>query len=165
MIITPFLVIFMLLVFVLVFLFLNTVDNRKWLSALISLVLTPFVYFYVFYPFINILSSYHHQKYFDSSAWIEKPSLRYEMISSTIKSDTLIGLSKSTMESLIGTHEWLSWDDVRKAHDTNKWNYALGIKPGAFNSNEECVEIEFKNDTVIALNPYQKEIKFDNEKE
>jgi hypothetical protein len=165
MIITPFLVIFMVVVFVLLFVFLNTVDKRKWLSALISLVLTPFVYFYLFYPFVNILSNYHHQKHFDNDAWTEKPRLRYEMIDNTIESDTLIGSSKKEITKLLGKEEWLSWDDAKKTHDTNKWNYALGIEPGAFNANKECVELTFKNDKVIALRPYQEELNYENEKE
>ncbi len=163
MIITPFLVIFMVVVFILLFLFLRTVDKRKWLSALISLVLTPFVYFYLFYPFVNIISNYHHQKYFDSEAWTEKPSLRYEMIDHTITSDTLINVSKEDVRRLLGTEEWLTWDDAKKAHDTNKWNYALGIEPGAFNDHKDCVEITFKNDKVLALKPYQEDITFEND--
>ncbi|WP_400080164.1 hypothetical protein [Winogradskyella sp. R77965] len=165
MIITPLLVIFMVVVFVLLFLFLNTVDKRKWLSALISLVLTPFVYFYMFYPFVNIISNYHHQKYFDSEAWIEKPPLRYEMIDSTIETDTLIGTSKEKITSLLGKEEWLSWDDAKKAHDTNKWNYGLGIEPGAFNDKKDCVEITFKDGKVVSLRTYQEEITFENEEE
>ncbi len=165
MIITPFLVIFMVVVFVLLFLFLITVDKRKWLSALISLVLTPIVYFYMFYPFVNIISSYHHQKYFDNDAWVEKPALRYEMIDNTIASDTLIGASKEKITLLLGKGEWLSWDNAKKAHDTNKWNYGLGIEPGAFNDKKECVEIMFKDDKVISIRPYQEEITFENEKE
>jgi hypothetical protein len=164
MIITPFLVIFMVVVFILLFLFLNTVDKRKWLSALISLALTPFVYFYLFYPFVNILSSFHHQKYFDNEAWTENPSLRYEMIDSTIESDTLMDSSKEKITTLLGKEEWLSWDDAKKVHDTNKWNYALGIEPGAFNDKKECVEITFKKNKVIALRPYQEEIKYEDEK-
>ena len=165
MIITPFLIIFMIVVFVLLFLFLNTVDQRKWLTALISLILTPFVYFYMFYPFINIISSYHHQKYFDSEAWVEKPALRYEMIDNTITSDTLVGLTKSKIETILGKYEWLSWDDVKKEHNQNKWNYGLGIEPGAFNDKKECVEITFENDKVVKLNHYQEEITYENEKE
>ncbi len=165
MIITPFLVIFMIVVFVLLFLFLNTVDHRKWLTALISLILTPFVYFFMFYPFINIISSYHHQRYFDSEAWIEKPALRYEMIDHTIESDTLIGASKVKIENLLGTYEWLSWNDAKKAHDSNKWNYSLGIEPGAFNNEKECVEITFEKEKVVALKHYQEEITFEDEKE
>jgi hypothetical protein len=164
MIITPFLVVFMVVVFILLFLFLNTVDHRKWLSALISLVLTPFVYFYLFYPFINIISNYHHQKYFDSEAWLDKPSLRYEMIDNTIKSDTLIGVTKEKATTLLGTAEWLTWDEAKKAHDTNRWNYGLGVEPGAFTDNRDCVEIIFKDDKVIALRPYQEEITFENDK-
>lgn len=163
MIITPLLIIFLVIVFVLLFLFLNTVDKRKWLSALISLVLTPFVFFFIFYPFLNIISSYHHQKYFDSEAWTEEPALRYEMIDNTIESDTLIGLSRENLAHLLGMYEWLSWDDAKKTHDINKWNYGLGIEPGAFNNKKECVEITFKNDTVMAVKPYQEDITFENE--
>lgn len=165
MIITPFLVIFMIVVFVLLFMFLNTVDKRKWLTGIISLILTPFVYFYMFYPFVNIVSNYHHQKYFDSEAWIEKPALRYEMIDNTIASDTLIGLSKTEIEKQLGNYEWLSWDDKKESHDNNKWNYALGIEPGAFNGEKECVELIFTNDKVSEVRHYQEEITYENEEE
>ena len=148
MIITPLLVIFLIIVFVLLFLFLNTVDKRKWLSGLISLALTPLVFFFMFYPFLNIISSYHHQKYFDSDAWTEKPALRYEMIDNTIKSDTLIDASKEQITSLLGKAEWLTWDEAKKAHDTNKWNYGLGLEPGAFNTEKECLELVFKDNKV-----------------
>ena len=164
MVVTPLLILFLVVVFVLLFLFLNTVDKRKWLSALISLVLTPFVYFFMFYPFLNIMSSYHHQKYFDSEAWTEKPALRYEMIDQTIESDTLIGASKEKITTLLGKREWFSWDDAKKVHDTNKWNYGLGIEPGAFNDKKECIEIIFKNDIVIALRTYEEDIIYENEK-
>lgn len=165
MIITPTLVIFMIVVFALLFLFLNTVDKRKWLTGLISLVLTPFVYFYMFYPFINIISNYHHQKYFDSSAWIAKPALRYEMIDSTIATDTLIGSTKQEIETLLGKPEWLSWDDEKKAHNQDQWNYGLGIEPGAFNDKVECVEITFVKNQVFGLKQFQQEITYEtNEK-
>ncbi|WP_299113886.1 hypothetical protein [uncultured Winogradskyella sp.] len=155
----------MLVVFALLFLFLNTVDKRKWLSALISIILTPFVYFYMFYPFVNIVSNYHHQKYFNSEAWVEKPALRYEMIDNTIESDTLIGLSKQKIKNLLGKHEWLSWNNTKKDFDSNKWNYGLGIEPGAFNDKKECVEITFEKDIVATLTHYQEEITYENEKE
>ena len=125
MIITPLLVIFMIFVFVLLYLFLKTVDKREWLIVLISLIMTPLVYFYMFYPFVNIISNYHHQKYFDAEAWSEKPALRYEMIDSTIDTDTLKGKSKTEIETLLGKAEWLTWDDAKKSHDDNKWNYGL----------------------------------------
>ncbi|MCA0131679.1 hypothetical protein [Winogradskyella alexanderae] len=165
MIITPLLIIFMLLVFILLFAFFNTVDKRKWLTGLISLVLTPLIYFYVFYPFVNIISNYHHQKYFNSEAWIEKPALRYEMIDNTISTDTLIGLSKEKTEALLGKSEWLSWDDANKMHDVNRWNYGMGIEPGAFNDQKECVELQFKNNKLVALRPYQEIITFETKDE
>ncbi|WP_299117103.1 hypothetical protein [uncultured Winogradskyella sp.] len=161
MIITPLLVILMLVVFVLLFLFLNTVDKRKWLTGLISLILTPLAYFYLLYPFINIISNYHHQKYFDAKAWAEKPALRYEMIDFTIESDTLKGKSKTEIETLLGKAEWLSWDDAKKAHDNNKWNYGLGIEPGAFTEEKSNVEITFSNNKVAGLKTYTEPITFD----
>lgn len=166
MIVTPLLVVFLGVVFVLLFLFLNTIDKRKWLTFLISLVLTPIVYFYVFYPFINIISHYHHQKYFDSEAWVEKPALRYEMVDNMISSDTLIGLSKTQVEKRLGTYEWLSWDDNKKQHDSNKWNYGMGIEPGAFNKKIECLEISFDTqDKASALIQYQQKITYDKAEE
>ncbi|MDN3492143.1 hypothetical protein [Winogradskyella bathintestinalis] len=165
MIITPLLILFLVVVFVLLFLFLNTVDKRKWLSGLISLILTPIVYFFMFYPFLNIISNYHHQKYFDSETWSENPALRYEMVDNTISSDTLIGKSKHKILKLLGTYEWLSWDETKKTHVENKWNYGLGIEPGAFNNQKECLEITFKNDNVVAVKTYQEDITFENEEE
>ncbi|MEM9681036.1 MAG: hypothetical protein AAF901_12010 [Bacteroidota bacterium] len=161
MIVTPLLVIFMIIVFVLLFLFMNTIDKRKWLTGLVSLILTPVAYFYLFYPFINIISNYHHQKYFDSEAWIEKPALRYEMIDNTIESDTLIGVEKETVSNLLGSYEWLTWDDMKKAHDNDRWNYGLGIEPGALNTEKECVEIQFEDNKVVNLKMYKEEITFD----
>ena len=163
MIITPLLVILMLVVFILLFLFLNTVDKRKWLTGLISLVLTPLAYFYMLYPFINIISTYHHQKYFDAEAWVEKPALRYEMIDFTVESDTLKGKTKTEIESLLGKAEWLSWDDAKKAHDNDKWNYGLGIEPGAFTEEKNNVEITFSNNKVERLKTYTEPITFDEE--
>ncbi|RZN84040.1 MAG: hypothetical protein EVB11_03080 [Winogradskyella sp.] len=163
MIITPLLVILMLVVFILLFLFLNTVDKRKWLTGLISLVLTPLAYFYMLYPFINIISNYHHQKYFDAEAWVEKPALRYEMIDFTVESDTLKGKTKTEIESLLGKAEWLSWDDAKKAHDNDKWNYGLGIEPGAFTEEKNNVEITFSNNKVERLKTYTEPITFDEE--
>lgn len=161
MIITPVLVILMIVVFTLTFLFVKTIDHRKWITIPLSLLLTPVIYFYVLYPMINIFSNYHHQKYFDSEAWKEKPALRYEMIGDMVDQNRLTGKTKSEVKSLLGKEEWLSWNDALKAHDENKWNYGLGMKPGALNETKECAEIVFENDTVVAINTYQEKLTFD----
>jgi hypothetical protein len=165
MIITPLLVTFMLVVFVLLFLFLKTVDKRKWLTLLVSAVLTPLVYFHVFYPFINIITNYHHQKYFKTEIWIEEPGLRYEMANNIIASDTLVGLSKEQIIRRLGQYEWLTWDDQNKRHDDNRWNFGMGIEPGAFNTKRECLELVFKNDLVVELKPYQETISYEEKDE
>lgn len=162
MIITVPLVILMCIVFVLVFLFVKTIDKRKWLTILVSLAMTPFIYFYALYPMINIFSNYHHQKYFSSEIWTEKPALRYEVSDDMMASEVLIGKTKTEVNSLLGTYEWLSWDDTKKDNDVNKWNYSLGIKPGAFNTEKECIEIVFKNDKVATINPFKDLIEFDD---
>lgn len=161
MILTPLTVVFFIAIFILVFLFVKTIDKRKWLSILVSLVLTPLVYFYIFYPILNIFSSYHHQKYFNSEAWLEKPALRFEMTENILNSGTLIGKTKSEIEQLIGNYEWLSWNDSIKNHDDNYWNYALGLKPGALNNKKECMTIIFKDGKVADIETYNEEITFD----
>lgn len=157
MIITPILIIFLVIVFIVVWLFVNTIDKRKWFTILVSLVLTPIVYFYMFYPMINIFSSYHHEKHFDAEAWEEKPALRYEMANQIITDSLLIGKNRNDIEALFGKPEWLSWDEKLKANSKNKWNYNLGFKPGAFNNMQECIELQFTNNTVESIKTYQLE--------
>lgn len=161
MIFTPLFVIFLIVVFILVWMFTNTIDKRKWLSFLISLALTPVVYFYVFYPILNIFSSYHHEKHFDAEAWTEKPSLRFEMSNEMIRQQFYKGKTKSEVEAILGASEWYGWDDSIKANSPEKWNYNLGYKPGAFNLTQECLEIEFKNNKVVSVKQYQLETKFE----
>ena len=161
MIITPVFIILFVVVFILVWIFSNTIDKRKWITFLTSIVLTPIVYFYVFYPFINIFSSFHHQKYFDAEAWKEKPALRYEMSDEMIHDSLFFGKNKKEVESMLGKSEWYGWDDSIKANSPEKWNYNLGFKPGAFNMMQECIELEFKNNMVNNVYQYQLEKTFE----
>lgn len=161
MIITPLFIFFLILVFIAVWLFVNTIDKRKWLTFVISIVLTPVVYFYLFYPMLNIFSSYHHKKYFDTVAWKNKPDLRYEMANQLINDSILIGKNKNDIEIQLGKPEWLGWDDKIKANSQEKWNYNMGFLPGAFNNMQECIELQFINNTVKSIRPYQLEKKFE----
>lgn len=162
MIITTSLVILMCIVFVLVYMFVRTIDKRKWLTFLVSLVISPFVYFYMVYPMINIFSNYHHKKYFTAELWREQPELRYEISDDLIDTELLIGKTKTDITELLGTYEWLGWNEALKNHDSNIWNYNLGIEPGAFNTKKECIEIVFSNNKVSAITPFKDTIKFDD---
>ena len=164
MIITITLVVLLLITFVLVFMFVKTIDNRLWLTFTVSIVITPLVYFYGVYPMINIFSNYHHEKYFSKELWQDKPALRYELSSNMIASKILIGQTKKEVSSTLGTYEWLSWDVIKKNHNPNKWNYALGFEPGAFNSKKECLELTFEHNKVVAIKLYKEEPQFDVEK-
>jgi len=66
-----------------------------------------------------------------------------------------------TLEKILGKAEWLTWDDAKKIHDTNKWNYGLGIEPGAFTTDKGNVEITFKENKVSSLKTYIEPITFD----
>ena len=163
MIVTPLFVIFLVVVFIAVWLFINTIDSRKWLTLLVSLILTPIVYFYLFYPMLNIFSSYHHEKHFNTEAWEDKPELRYEM-AYQILSDTsglFIGKHKDQVETLLGKPEWYSWDENLKANSKNHWNYNMGFKPGAFNNLQECLELYFIDNAVKSIRTYQLEKEFE----
>ncbi|WP_299781363.1 hypothetical protein [uncultured Formosa sp.] len=155
----PFITILVLL-FIVLFIFSRTIDKRIWVAFIISMVLTPLVYFYVLYPLINIFSDYHHEKYFDADAWKSSPAFRYEMAYDLEQSNTITGKSKSEVSAILGEPEWFSWNDAIKANDSNFWNYSLGIKPGAFNKNQECFKITFKDNIAQSLEHYQLELKF-----
>ncbi len=79
-----------------------------------------------------------------------------------LASEVLIGKTKTEVNSLLGTYEWLTWDDSKKDYDNNKWNYSLGIEPGAFNTEKECIEIVFKADKAVTINPFKDLIEFDD---
>ena len=155
MILSVTLVVFLLIVFILVFLFVNTIDKRKWLTFIISVIATPFIYFYGFYPMVNIFSSYHHEKFFDSSSWKSTADLRYEMSDDLVASKELIGRSKSDVKMLLGPYEWLSWNDTIHDKDPNYWNYGLGIEPGAMNDQKDNILIVFRNNRVTEVELYQ----------
>ena len=161
MIYTPTFIVLLIIVFILVWLFTNTIDKRKWLSFLISLALTPIVYYYVLYPLINIFSNYHHQKHFDQAAWLSKPSLRYEMSNEMVEKNIFLGKTKAEVEATLGKPEWFGWDDAIKSNSKDKWNYNLGFKPGALNMNQECLELVFENNKVVSTKQYQLETKFE----
>tara|TARA_R110000868_G_scaffold149519_4_gene371992 strand:+ start:822 stop:1316 length:495 start_codon:yes stop_codon:yes gene_type:complete len=164
MIITPTFVILFSVVFILVWIFANTIDKRKWVNFLITLVIAPLFYFYVFYPFINIFSNYHHQKHFNEETWVEKPALRYEMSREILQDSLFYGKTKKQVEAALGMSEWFGWDDSIKANTSDKWNYNLGYLPGAFNMKQECLEFEFKNNVVISTKQYQLETNFEEKK-
>ena len=162
MIVTPLLVIFIIIVFIPTFLFVRTIDNRKWLTLVISIFLTPIIYFYAFYPMINIFSNYHHQKYFDELSWKELPELRYEMLKNILDTNVLLGMTKLEIKDALGNYEWLGWNYETNTEDHNYWNYSIGIKPGAFNEHKEILSLHFKNDKVIKITSSSEKIVYDN---
>lgn len=161
MILTPTFVILLAIVFILVWLFMNTVDHRKWLTFLVSLVLAPIVYFYVFYPLLNIFSSYHHKKHFNAEAWKDSPALRYEMGRDILNDSIFIGKTKTEIKQLLGKSEWQGWNNELKINSPDKWNYNLGVKPGAFNNMQECIELQFAENIVKTVRLYQLERTFE----
>lgn len=161
MILTTAFIVIITLLFIAVFIFSRTIDKRFWVSGLISLIFTPIIYFYVLYPLINIFSDYHHKKYFNAEDWKNKPALRYEMSNNLETSKLLLGKSKTDVAALLGEPEWFSWNDTIKANDSNYWNYNLGMKPGAFNTTQECIKLTFINNIASDLEHYELEQKFD----
>jgi hypothetical protein len=144
-------------VFLVLWQFIKSIDDRKWLSFIISVLLTPVIYFYLFYPLLNIFSNYHHEKHFEAIAWKEKPTLRFEMSNQIVDNQFFKGKTKSEVQKALGASEWYGWDDTLKINSPEKWNYNLGFKPGAFNIQQECLELVFKNDTVVKSSQYQME--------
>jgi len=72
-----------------------------------------------------------------------------------VASKELIGRSKDDVRMLLGTYEWLSWNDELHDKDPNYWNYGLGIEPGAMNDMKDNMLIVFKNNRVAKVELYQ----------
>ncbi len=161
MVITFGLILSFIIVFILAWLFIKTIGNNKWISLLVSILVTPILYFYMFYPMLNIFSSYHHQKYFNAENWAEFPELRFEMMDQLNNENQLIGKTKAKIETDFGKLEWLGVNGFFKVKSNDLWNYNLGFKPGAFNNQQECLEIEFKKGIVIGIRTYKMEKDFE----
>jgi len=147
---TPTLIISCLIIVVLLFFFINAIDDeRKWLNVILAILITPVFYFYIWYPISTIFIPYHHHKQFSVENWKEKPGLRYEMIDQMIATDFLKGKTQAEIVKILGNPQWLSWSDAKKDFDPNRWNYGVGVLPGAFRSIKEDVEVVFKKDKVV----------------
>ncbi len=163
---TPILIISCIIIAVLLYIFINTIDDsKKWLNIILALLITPLLYFYIWYPISTIFLPYHHHKQFNSTEWNEKPGLRYEMIDNMIETDFLIGQSKEDIVKLLGKTQWLSWNDATKDFDPNAWNYGLGLIPGAFEDIKEDVEITFKKNKVTFVRLSQADYTFEIKEE
>ncbi len=159
-ILTPILIISCIIIVVLLYLFINAIDDeRKWLNVLLAVLITPLAYFYIWYPVSTIFLPYHHQKEFNAKKWVEKPGLRYEMIDNMIETNFLMGKTQGEINNLLGKAQWLSWDDATKDYNPNVWNYGVGVIPGIFKNSKEDVEITFKQDKVsqviLSQSPFQ----------
>ena len=163
---TPILITSCIIIFILMYLFINTIDNnKKWLNIILAIICTPLMYFYIWYPISTIFLPYHHEKQFNSEAWTEKPGLRYEMIDNMIETDFLTGKSKKDVINLLGEVEWLSWNYKSNDFDSNAWNYGLGLIPGAFKDIKEDVQISFKNQKVSNVKLSQAKYTFEKKEE
>ncbi len=163
---TPILITSCVIIFILMYLFINTIDkNKKWLNIILAIICTPIMYFYVWYPISTIFLPYHHEKEFDNESWTEKPGLRYEMIDNMIETNFLIGKSKKEIVNLLGNVEWLSWNYASNEYDANIWNYGLGLIPGAFKDIKEDVEISFSNNKVSKVKLSQANYTYEIKKE
>ncbi|WAC02235.1 hypothetical protein N7U66_00120 [Lacinutrix neustonica] len=90
-----------------------------------------------------------------------EPELRFEMMDQLNTNNQLLGQTKSDVETNFGAAEWYGWDDTMKANSKDQWNYNPGFKPGAFNKQQECIEITFKKDTVVSIKTYKLEKKIE----
>lgn len=163
---TPTLITSCIIIFILMYLFINTIDNnKKLLNIILAIICTPLMYFYVWYPISTIFLPYHHEKQFDSEAWSDMPGLRYEMIDNMIETEFLMGKSKNEIVNLLGDVEWLSWNYSTNEFDTDVWNYGLGLIPGAFKDIKEDVEISFLKDKVNSVKLSQANYTYEVKKE
>ena len=72
-----------------------------------------------------------------------------------VASKEMIGRAKDDIKMLLGTYEWLSWNDTIHGKDPNYWNYGLGIEPRAMNDKKDNILIVYKHNRVVDVELYQ----------
>ncbi len=121
-------------------------ENRKFIAAIPTLILSPMIYVGIIVAFIMVVS-YYPKIDFNQALWHSKIEERYKMSQDIINSDMLIELSESEVIELLG-------EDFSR-YDKNHIAYYLGFVPGMFNIDPDVLDIIFEDGKVTKV--YQHE--------
>lgn len=116
--------------------------NRKYFAIIPTIILSPLLYVGIIMIWIFSIS-YYPKTDFNKSEWNENKEERYKMSKDIIKSEILVGKSKTEVIELLGTEFY--------SHDENHMGYNLGFVPRLLNIDPDVLDIYFKKGKVIKV--------------
>ncbi|MCL2720954.1 MAG: hypothetical protein FWD47_06395 [Treponema sp.] len=116
--------------------------NRKYITLIPTVIITPIIYFIIILLWISIIS-YYPKEEFTIYKWHENIHERYRMSKHLIKNDTLIGKTKDEVTEILG------YDFYETGN--NSIGYYLGHVPGLINIDPDILVIYFENGIVIKV--------------
>lgn len=116
--------------------------NRKYFAIILATILSPLLYAGIIMIWIFSIS-YYPKTDFNKKEWNENKDERYKMSKDIIKSEILIGKTKTEVIELLGTEYY--------SHDENHMGYNLGFVPGLLNIDPDVLDIYFEKGKVIKV--------------
>jgi hypothetical protein len=121
-------------------------NNRKFISVIPTIILSPIIYFGLVMIWIFSVS-YYPSNDFDKQEWETNIEERYKMSEDIIESNILIGKNKEGITELLGQDFY--------SNNENHIAYELGFVPGLFNIDPDVLDIYFENGKVTKVEQHQ----------
>jgi hypothetical protein len=120
--------------------------NRKLITVISTIIASPVVYVGLLLIVVHSLSKYAKSD-FDHDEWRTNVEERYKFSDDIIKSEMLIGKTKTEVIQILG--------DDYFASNAGGIYYILGFLPGLFKIDPDILDIKFENGIVVNINQYQ----------
>ena len=119
---------------------------RNITTLILTLLLTPLLFFGVVYTFLFILFHEPSRK-FDKTSWQSESGKRFQMADDIIKRKILIGKDTTQIKDLLGDTNQKFQDSSKQLH----WTYEMGEGGGGLGFLFHSLEINFKNNKTVTI--------------
>lgn len=135
-----------LVVFSITFTLIRNKKRRFLLSLIVTIILTPIIYFLVIIGFVYLIHIERNRE-FDQNIWKESEAEskveKYEMIDNLVESELIINKDSVEVKRILGEPEY-------KNYKSNYWQYYAGMGKG-FGFVEHLLIIKFRNNKVFQV--------------
>jgi len=115
--------------------------NRKVLTWLATIILTPCIYVVLILLWVFCVS-YYPNRDFEKQKWFGDKEKRYELSKNIIESKMLIGKSKAQVRQILG-------NEPDNKDNFKFWRFELGVSPDFLNIDDSYLLVEFEGDKVV----------------
>ena len=123
-------------------------ENRIKIAIGSTVVLTPVVFYSIFF-IILLYPSYYVNQSFNKVEWDNNREERYKMSADLIKNNVLLGKTKQEVI------EWLGDEEGRNKSQLNEFTYYLGFVPGPFNIDPDVLVVYFRDGKVWKVDQHE----------